>query len=73
MSAEFVQEQKSGDEHGKWNPEVNVGGDDAKQIAGTGGFSVGLRHSTASLHFDSAAWTAILGIEKSGVNALSRE
>jgi hypothetical protein len=36
MSAEVIQKQEAADQDGKWNPEVEVGGDYAKQIAGSG-------------------------------------
>ena len=36
MSAEVIQEQQAGDEDSEGNPEMEVGGDYAKQIAGSG-------------------------------------
>jgi hypothetical protein len=36
MSAEVIQKQEASDEYGKRNPEVDVGGDYAEKIAGSG-------------------------------------
>jgi hypothetical protein len=36
MSAEVIQEQQASDEDREGNPEVDVGGDYAEQIAGSG-------------------------------------
>ena len=36
MSAEFVQEHEAGDEDSEWDPEMEIRGDDAKEIAGGG-------------------------------------
>jgi len=36
ISAEVIQKQEAADEYSKRNPEVDVGGDYAKQIAGSG-------------------------------------
>jgi hypothetical protein len=36
MSAEFVQKREAADEDSEWNPEMDVGGDHAEQIAGSG-------------------------------------
>jgi len=38
MSAEFIQKQETADEDSEWNPEVDVGGDHMKQIAGSSAF-----------------------------------
>jgi hypothetical protein len=39
MSAEFIQKQEAADEDSERNPEVDVGGDDLKEIAGRGEFA----------------------------------
>jgi hypothetical protein len=36
MSAEFIQKHEAADEHGEWNPEMDVGGDHAEKISGSG-------------------------------------
>jgi hypothetical protein len=36
MSAEFVQEHEAGDEDSERDPEMEIRGDDAKEIAGGG-------------------------------------
>jgi hypothetical protein len=36
MSAEFIQKHEPADEDSEWNPEVDVGGDHAEKIAGSG-------------------------------------
>jgi hypothetical protein len=39
MSAEFIQKHEAADEDSERNPEVDVGGDGMKQIAGTVGLA----------------------------------
>jgi hypothetical protein len=38
-STEFIQKEKSADEDGEWNPEVDISGDGTKQTDGTAGFA----------------------------------
>jgi hypothetical protein len=38
MSAEFIQKHDAAEEDGERNPEMDVGGDDLKEIAGRRGF-----------------------------------
>jgi len=64
-STEPIQEQKAADKDAERNPEVKVGRDGAKQVAGTAGLA--RRH--CDLGMGSLIWSAILGIDEGGVNA----
>lgn len=59
MSAEFIQKHEAANEHDERNPEMEVGGDGPKQIAG----SVGLAVRHCSLELSLLNWSAILGID----------